>query len=61
MRIAELLTAWWRHHEHVSVREAAERLGIPTSTYAGIERGRAMSRETLAHIVRWVLEPESSC
>jgi transcriptional regulator with XRE-family HTH domain len=55
MRVAELLTAW-RHHEHLSVREAAERIGIPPSTYAGIEKGRAMGSETLAVIWRWMLE-----
>jgi transcriptional regulator with XRE-family HTH domain len=60
MRLASLLKAW-RHRHEMSVREAAERLGIPSSTYAGIENGRAMSGETLAHIVRWMLEPESAC
>ncbi len=55
MRVAELLKAW-RHHQELSVREAAERVGIPASTYAGIEKGRAMSSETLAVIWRWMLE-----
>jgi transcriptional regulator with XRE-family HTH domain len=60
MRLSSLLKTW-RHREELSVREAAERLGLPSSTYAGIERGRAMSGETLAHIVRWMLEPEFPC
>jgi transcriptional regulator with XRE-family HTH domain len=55
MKVAYLLKAW-RHHEHLSVREAAERLGIPSSTFAGIEQGRAMSGETLAVLWRWMLE-----
>jgi hypothetical protein len=55
MRIAELLRAW-RHHEEMSVREAADRIGIPWSTYARVEKGYPMSGETLAVIWRWMLE-----
>jgi transcriptional regulator with XRE-family HTH domain len=60
MRIAYLLTAW-RHHEHLSVREAAERVGIPPSTLLGIEKGGAMSSESLVVIRRWMLESDSLC
>ena len=56
MRIAELLRAW-RHHGEMSVRDAAERIGIPWSTYQRVEKGRPMSGETLAVILRWMLEP----
>ena len=56
MRIAELLIAW-RHHGEMSVREAAERVGIPWSTYRRVEKGHSMSGETLALILRWMLEP----
>ena len=55
MRIAELLKAW-RHHEEMSVREAAGRVGIAASTYAGIEKGHGIGGETLAVILRWMLE-----
>jgi transcriptional regulator with XRE-family HTH domain len=57
MRLASLLEAW-RYHEHMSVREAAERLGLASSTYARIERERAMSSETLARLLHWLTEPE---
>lgn len=40
----------------MSVREAAERVGIPSSTYARIEKGYPPSGETLAVILRWMLE-----
>lgn len=60
MRLASLLKAW-RHREEMSVREAAERLDIPASTYARIEKEGTMSAETLAHIIRWQLEPEDPC
>jgi hypothetical protein len=46
----------WRHHEEMTVREAAEHVGIPYSTYQRIEKGYAMSGETLAVILRWMLE-----
>jgi len=59
MRLAYLLEAW-RHHHHMSIREAAERIGIPPSTFAGIEKGRTMSGETFAIVLRWVLEGSSS-
>lgn len=54
MRIAELLRAW-RFHQEMSVREAAERVGIPGSTYARIEKGYPMSGETFTVILRWML------
>jgi transcriptional regulator with XRE-family HTH domain len=56
VRIAELLTAW-RHHHQLSIRGAAERIGIPPSTLARIEKDGTMSSETLAVILRWQLEP----
>jgi hypothetical protein len=40
----------------MSVREAADRIGIPWSTYARVENGYHMSGETLAMIWRWMLE-----
>jgi len=55
MRIAELLRGW-RHHEEMSVREAAERVGIPPSTYQRVEKGYPMSGETLDVVLRWLLE-----
>jgi transcriptional regulator with XRE-family HTH domain len=56
VRIAELLTAW-RHHHQLSIREAAERIGIPPSTLARIQKEGTMSSETLGVILRWQLEP----
>jgi transcriptional regulator with XRE-family HTH domain len=55
MRLASLLTAW-RHHEEMSVREAAKRIGIPSSTYQRVERGLPANGETLTQIWRWLLE-----
>jgi hypothetical protein len=40
----------------MTVREAAERIGIPWSTYARVEKGHPTSGETLAVILRWMLE-----
>ena len=55
MKIGELLRAW-RHHEEMSVRDAADRIGIPCSTYARVEKGYPMSGETWTVILRWMLE-----
>jgi DNA-binding XRE family transcriptional regulator len=60
MRLASLLKAW-RHHEHMSIREAAERIGIPPSTYMGIEKGKSTGSDTLAHILCWMLGAEFPC
>ena len=57
MRLASILKAW-RHREEMSVREAAERLGLSSSTYARIEKGEAMSGETLVHLLRWLMESD---
>lgn len=54
MRIATLLKAW-RHHEEMSVRQAAECLGIPPSTLQRVEQGHTLSGETLAVVLRWLL------
>lgn len=54
MKIAEVLWAW-RHHEGMSVRQAAEHIGILSSTYARIEKGYPMNGEALAVIWRWML------
>jgi len=54
MNIADLLTAW-RYHEHMSIREAAERVGLAESTLRRIERGYPMQGETLVTVLRWML------
>jgi DNA-binding XRE family transcriptional regulator len=46
----------WRYREEMSIREAAERIGIPWSTYGRIEKGYPMSGDTFAVILRWLLE-----
>jgi hypothetical protein len=40
----------------MSIREAAERVGIPWTTYQRVEQGHPMSGKTLALILRWMLE-----
>ncbi|WP_348265279.1 helix-turn-helix transcriptional regulator [Telmatobacter sp. DSM 110680] len=54
MMVSELLRAW-RHHEEMSVRDAADRIGIPWSTYARVEKGYPMSGETWTAILLWML------
>lgn len=54
MKIGELVKAWrWR--DEISVREAAEQIGISHATLSRIERGKAMTDEHLAIILRWAL------
>ena len=60
MRIAGLLRAW-RYREAMSVRQAAERIGIPWSTYGRIENGYPMSGDTFAVILRGCWKTETPC
>lgn len=54
MQIGELVKAWrWR--EELSVREAAEKIGISHTTLSRIERGKPMTDEHLAVLLRWAL------
>jgi len=45
----------WRLLEKMTLQQAAERIGIPWSTYQRVEKGHPMSGETLAVILRWML------
>ena len=40
----------------MTIREAAEHVGIPRSSYQRIEHGNPMQGETLAAILHWLLE-----
>ena len=54
MKIGELIKAWrWR--EEISIREAAEQIGISHATLSRIERGHPMTGEHLAILLRWAL------
>ncbi|MGC2638305.1 MAG: helix-turn-helix domain-containing protein [Acidobacteriaceae bacterium] len=59
MRLAYLIRTW-RYHEELSVREAAKRIGIPSSTLQRFEKGKPMSSETLVIVWRWMLEETES-
>lgn len=55
MMIADLLRAW-RHHEELSVREAAERIGIDRGSLFRLEKGEAVNQKTLVSVWRWMLQ-----
>lgn len=55
MRFPELIRAW-RHHEEISIREAAGRIGIKPATLVRVESGRAVSGETVTAILNWMLK-----
>ena len=55
MMVGELLSAW-RRHRQISIREAAQCVGIPWSTYQRVENGHAMSGDTLSVILRWMMQ-----
>jgi transcriptional regulator with XRE-family HTH domain len=57
MRLGEVLRKW-RRASDLGVREAAKELGISHGTLSRIERGENMDGETLAKVLRWLMEAE---
>jgi len=57
MNIAKLLRAW-RHHEELSIREAATRIGIDRSSLYRIERDEPVNQATILNVLRWILAEE---
>jgi transcriptional regulator with XRE-family HTH domain len=45
----------WRHHEELSVREAAVRIGIDRNALTRIESGEGVNGATLARVLNWLL------
>lgn len=54
MNLAWLMKSW-RHFNGFSMKEAAEKVGIPSETYRRLEEGSMMRGETLAAVLRWIL------
>jgi transcriptional regulator with XRE-family HTH domain len=54
MNLADAIRAW-RHHHELSIREAAERIGIDRSALHRLEKGEELSRANAFTVVRWLL------
>lgn len=55
MMIANLIRAW-RHHEELSIREAAERIGIDRGALYRLEKGESVNQAALVIVWRWMLQ-----
>lgn len=55
MKIAELIYDW-RIIERLTLKQAAEQIGIPFQTLHRIEQGSKTEGRTLAVLLRWLLE-----
>lgn len=53
--IANLLRAW-RHHEELSIRDAAERIGIDRGALYRLEKGESVNQTTLVSVWKWMLQ-----
>ena len=53
MRAGELIRLY-RNVENIGIRDFAAELGTSSATLSRVERGEAMSGETLAKILRWM-------
>jgi transcriptional regulator with XRE-family HTH domain len=55
MNISDIIRAW-RHHHELTIREAAERIGIDRNALYRIEHGESVNQATLFQMWRWMLE-----
>lgn len=55
MRLGHVLRKY-RLMMEISVRTMADNVGLNASTYSRLERGEAMDGDTLASVMRWLLE-----
>lgn len=44
----------WRHHEELSIREAATMIGIDRNALTRIESGEGISGVTLTRLLTWL-------
>jgi len=54
MNLADVLRGW-RHHEELSVMQAANRLNITINIYRAIERGDGIQGVYLASLISWLI------
>ena len=54
MKLAELVKSW-RHRNEMSMREAADEIGISHVVLRKFEMGETVSGPTLLAIMRWML------
>lgn len=54
MKLAELFEAW-RYHHHMTIDQAAKRVGIPWDTYRRMEKGDRVTMKTFAKLLDWMV------
>lgn len=57
MKLGEVLRRW-RRMSDLTVREAADQIGVPFATLSRVEQGEQMEGRTLAKILCWLLSRE---
>lgn len=57
MRLSRILERW-RYGAELTLKAAAEQIGIPLQTLSRIERGGVPDGETLARILVWLVGPQ---
>lgn len=53
MNLADMLRAW-RHHQELSIREAAERIGIDRGALYRLEKGESVNQATILQVLLWL-------
>lgn len=54
MNIGDVLKAW-RHHRELSLKDAAEQIGISLWALHNLENGKYVSKNTKAQVQVWLL------
>ena len=55
-QLGEVLSSW-RWAKRLSISDAAAMLGVTRNTFNRLERGENCDGETLAKVLRWLMEP----
>ena len=59
MRIADLIRAW-RKDEELSIREAADRIGVDRGALYRLEKGESVNQATILQVLRWAFGEKDS-
>lgn len=57
MRLGEVIRLW-RKMSDKGIREVAKEIGVSHGTLSRIERGEPMEGDTLAKVLKWLMESE---
>ena len=58
MNIGTVLRSW-RHHEEMSLEQAAKKIGLPLSTLDRVEKGSGIENRTMVVLIHFLFEEQT--